>query len=90
MPTYIVQWAAIQWAYSHGATCYDLWGVPDVDEATLEADFENRHEGLWGVYGFKRGFGGRLVRSVGAWDKVYNKLMFALYNWYVRRRASAD
>jgi peptidoglycan pentaglycine glycine transferase (the first glycine) len=86
MPTYIVQWAALQWAKKHGATCYDLWGIPDVDETTLEAEFENRRDGLWGVYGFKRGFGGRVVRSVGAWDKVYNPLLYAGYAWYIRNR----
>lgn len=26
-------------------------------------------QGLWGVYRFKQGFGGRVVRMVGAWDK---------------------
>ncbi len=86
MPTYIVQWAAIQWAKRHGAIRYDLWGLPDADEETLEAQFEQRHDGLWGVYGFKRGFGGRIVRSVGAWDKVYNPVLYAGYAWYARRR----
>jgi peptidoglycan pentaglycine glycine transferase (the first glycine) len=81
-----VQWAAIQWAKRHGATCYDLWGVPDAEEAQLEAEFERRRDGLWGVYGFKRGFGGRVVRSVGAWDKVYNPLLYAGYAWYIRNR----
>ncbi|MBF8284788.1 MAG: hypothetical protein HW378_3703, partial [Anaerolineales bacterium] len=51
---------------------YDLWGVPDENEEALEAGFETRRDGLWGVYRFKRGFGGKLVRTVGAWDRVYN------------------
>jgi lipid II:glycine glycyltransferase (peptidoglycan interpeptide bridge formation enzyme) len=89
MGSYIVQWAAIRWAMDQGATHYDLWGIPDADEAVLEAEFENRkndHDGLWGVYGFKRGFGGRVVRSVGAWDKVYNPLIYRLYTLYLSRR----
>jgi lipid II:glycine glycyltransferase (peptidoglycan interpeptide bridge formation enzyme) len=86
MPTYIVQWAAIQWAMRHGAQRYDLWGVPDAEPETLEAEFEQRHEGLWGVYGFKRGFGGQVIRSVGAWDKAYNPALYALYKLYARRR----
>jgi peptidoglycan pentaglycine glycine transferase (the first glycine) len=85
MPTYIVQWAAIQWAIRHGASCYDLWGIPDAEPALLEAEFENRRDGLWGVYGFKRGYGGQIVRSVGAWDRVYNRLLYTAYRWYVRR-----
>ncbi len=88
MPTYIVQWAAIQWAIRHGAIRYDLWGIPDAEPAQLEAEFEQRRDALWGVYGFKRGFGGQIVRSVGAWDRVYNPLLYAGYAWYVRRRKS--
>ncbi len=82
MPTYIVQWAAIQWAMQHGAKRYDLWGVPDAEPDILEAQFEQRHDGLWGVYGAKRGYGGQVVRSIGAWDKVYNPALCALYMAY--------
>jgi lipid II:glycine glycyltransferase (peptidoglycan interpeptide bridge formation enzyme) len=84
MPTYAVQWAAIRWAMSRGCRSYDLYGVPDEDEETLEADFAERHDGLWGVYRFKRGFGGQVVRSIGALDYVYNKPLYWLY-----RRAMA-
>lgn len=80
MPTYVLQWEAMQWAREQGCRCYDLWGVPDEDEATLEAGFTQRSDGLWGVYRFKRGFGGRLVRSAGAWDLVYAPLHFKLYS----------
>ncbi len=76
MPTYYLQWEAIRWAKSLDCTTYDLWGVPDEDEATLEAEFTQRRDGLWGVYRFKRGFGGQLVRSVGAWDRVYAPLRY--------------
>jgi len=79
MPTYLTQWAAICWAKSQGCARYDLWGIPNADPATLEAEFERRHDGLWGVYRFKRGFGGRFVQSVGAYDYVYNPLLYRLY-----------
>jgi lipid II:glycine glycyltransferase (peptidoglycan interpeptide bridge formation enzyme) len=79
MATYGVQWQAIQWARARGCHTYDLWGVPDEDEATLEAQFETRSDGLWGVYGFKRGWGGTVVRSAGAWDRVYNSLIYQGY-----------
>jgi len=86
MPTYLLQWEAIRWAKERGCRTYDLWGVPDEEEATLEAEFTRRRDGLWGVYRFKRGFGGRLVRSVGAWDRVYAPLRYRLYAAAVRRR----
>lgn len=86
MATYGVQWAAIQWAKQKGCQWYDLWGIPDEEEATLEAQFESRSDGLWGVYGFKRGWGGQVVRSSSAWDKVYNPLVYAAYQLALRLR----
>ena len=86
MAPYLAQWQAMRWARERGAESYDLWGVPDEDEAALEAGFEQRHDGLWGVYRFKRGFGGRLARTAGAWDRVYNAPLYRAYLWYVRRR----
>jgi peptidoglycan pentaglycine glycine transferase (the first glycine) len=79
MPTYLLQWEAMKWAKAHGCEEYDLWGVPDEDEATLEANFETRQDGLWGVYRFKRGFGGQLKRAVQAMDRVYNPLFYWAY-----------
>lgn len=83
MAAYGVQWAAIQWAKARGCTRYDLWGIPDEDETALEAQFEARSDGLWGVYGFKRGWGGAVVRSEGAYDKAYNRLVYTAYRWAV-------
>ncbi|MCC6498965.1 MAG: peptidoglycan bridge formation glycyltransferase FemA/FemB family protein [Anaerolineales bacterium] len=86
MPTYLLQWEAMKWAKSRGCDEYDLWGVPDEDEATLESNFESRHDGLWGVYRFKRGFGGELKRAAQALDRVYNPLLYWAYLKLVGRR----
>lgn len=86
MPNYLLQWEAIRWAKSLGCTEYDLWGVPDEDEETLEAKFSQREDGLWGVYRFKRGFGGVLKRSVGPWDNVYNPFLYKLYSLWLKYR----
>jgi len=87
MPTYLLQWEAMRWAKSRGSEEYDLWGVPDVDEEILEANFTERNEGLWGVYRFKRGFGGELKRAVQAMDRVYNPLLYWLYSKIVARES---
>ncbi|HAE59041.1 MAG TPA: hypothetical protein DCG54_05905 [Anaerolineae bacterium] len=81
MPTYLLQWRAMQWAKERGCTEYDLWGLPDEDEETLEAQFESRSDGLWGVYRFKRGFGGQVKRAAQALDRVYMPLLYKLYLW---------
>ena len=85
--TYGLQWRAIQWAKARGCKCYDLWGIPDYDEATLEAQFKDRSDGLWGVYGFKRGWGGQVRRSLGTWDKIYNPLVYAAYRTALRLKS---
>lgn len=36
--------------------------------------------GLWGVYRFKQGFGGRTVRMVGAWDKPIRQPGATIYS----------
>jgi lipid II:glycine glycyltransferase (peptidoglycan interpeptide bridge formation enzyme) len=84
MPTYVLQWEAMKWARAQGCTEYDLWGVPDTDQGTLEAQFTKRRDGLWGVYRFKRGFGGELRRALGPWDRVYNPLFYTFYRFMVR------
>ena len=86
MPTYLIQWEAIRWAKAKGCTEYDLWGVPDYDEETLETQFSERSDGLWGVYRFKRGFGGEVKRGVGTWDKVYQPALYWAYQQWVARR----
>ena len=87
MASYGVQWQGMLWAKARGARWYDMWGIPDEDEATLEAQFQARSDGLWGVYGFKRGWGGQVVRSVAAWDRVYNPLLYTAYQRLMARRS---
>jgi peptidoglycan pentaglycine glycine transferase (the first glycine) len=87
MSTYLLQWEAMRWARARGCSEYDLWGIPDEEEETLEAHFTDRHDGLWGVYRFKRGFGGQVKRAAGPWDKIYNPFLYRLYQWRVSRQA---
>jgi lipid II:glycine glycyltransferase (peptidoglycan interpeptide bridge formation enzyme) len=80
-PTYPLQWEAIRWAKSRGCDEYDMWGIPDEDEETLEAYGEEREDGLWGVYRFKKGFGGTIKRPVPTMDRIYNPALYRLYLW---------
>jgi len=89
MPTYLLQWEAMLWARRRGCSEYDLWGIPDEDEETLEAHFAERHDGLWGVYRFKRGYGGRILRAAGPWERVYQPPLYQLYQWRVSRQQQA-
>jgi lipid II:glycine glycyltransferase (peptidoglycan interpeptide bridge formation enzyme) len=86
MPTYLLQWEAMKWAKAGSCEEYDLWGVPDKEETSLEENFETRRDGLWGVYRFKRGFGGQLKRAAQALDRVYNPLLYRVYLRTLRNR----
>lgn len=88
MPTYLLQWEAMRWARARGCKQYDLWGIPDEDLETLEAEFMNRSDGLWGVYRFKRGFGGTLTRHMGAWDLVLLPALASLYYRWLSLRGA--
>jgi peptidoglycan pentaglycine glycine transferase (the first glycine) len=87
MPTYLLQWEAIRWAKTHGYGTYDFWGAPD--------DFDESNP-MWGVYRFKDGFGGTVVRHIGAWDYTpvpllywaYERLMPAVLGVMRRRKGS--
>jgi peptidoglycan pentaglycine glycine transferase (the first glycine) len=71
MPTYLLQWAAMKHAKAHGCLTYDLWGAPDVFDES---------DSLWGVYRFKEGLGGEVVRTLGAYDFAPNKFWYAMYS----------
>jgi peptidoglycan pentaglycine glycine transferase (the first glycine) len=70
MPNYLLQWEALRRAKAAGAKTYDLWGAPDVFDES---------DPLWGVYRFKEGFSGEVVRHIGAWDLPVRPQMYRLY-----------
>ena len=65
MPNYLLQWEAIRWAKQAGAATYDFWGIPETDEQS---------EAMAGVYRFKSGWGGRIVRFPGNYESTYRPL----------------
>ncbi|MDP2778201.1 MAG: peptidoglycan bridge formation glycyltransferase FemA/FemB family protein, partial [Anaerolineales bacterium] len=70
MPTYLLQWEAMKRAKANGCSAYDLWGAPETFDES---------DSMWGVYRFKEGLGGEVVRTLGAYDFVPNKLWYKLY-----------
>jgi lipid II:glycine glycyltransferase (peptidoglycan interpeptide bridge formation enzyme) len=93
MPNHALQWAAMRWARAKGCTVYDLWGIPDEVGADPDAYADPERwgdDGLWGVYRFKQGFGGRVVRYTGAWDLPLSAPGHALYRAALKVRATAE
>lgn len=81
MPNHLLQWEAIRWARASGYRVYDMWGAPD--------DFAES-DPLWGVWRFKSGFGGRIVRHVGAWDIAASRPAHWLYSAIIPRYLAAQ
>jgi lipid II:glycine glycyltransferase (peptidoglycan interpeptide bridge formation enzyme) len=76
MPNHLLQWEAIRWARQQGAAVYDFWGAPD---EFVETDR------LWGVWRFKAGFNGEVVRFIGAWDFPARPLWYRFYTQVMPR-----
>jgi lipid II:glycine glycyltransferase (peptidoglycan interpeptide bridge formation enzyme) len=70
MPNYLLQWEAMRRAKAAGCQVYDLWGAPDVFD---------ENDTLWGVYRFKEGLGGQVMRGLGAWDLPVRRVVYRLY-----------
>lgn len=64
MPNYQLQWAMIRWALERNCDIYDFRGVSG--DITPENP-------LYGLYLFKKGFGGDLTEFCGELTMVYNK-----------------
>ena len=88
MFNYRLQWEAMVRSKEAGCKEYDMWGAPD--------NF-NEDDPLWGVYRFKDGFGGKVVRSLGAWDfpvrpflyKSYTQILPRILAW-MRKKGKTD
>lgn len=87
MPAYLLQWEAMRWAKAQGAFEYDLYGIPDLPESELENEFTQRSDDLWGVYRFKRGFGGNIRRAAGPWDRIYQPTLYRAYQFLSNRKS---
>lgn len=70
MPNHLLQWEAMRRAKALGCRSYNLWGAPN--------EF-NQSDALWGVFRFKEGLGGYVLRTIGAWDFTPNPVMYKMY-----------
>lgn len=76
MPNYLLQWEAMKRAKARGCSVYDLWGAPD--------EFDES-DSMWGVFRFKEGLGGQVVRTLGAWDYAPNPFWYKMYSEIIPR-----
>jgi lipid II:glycine glycyltransferase (peptidoglycan interpeptide bridge formation enzyme) len=76
MPNYLLQWEAMRRAKAAGCRIYDLWGAPDAFD---------ENDSMWGVFRFKQGLGGQVVRTLGAWDYTPRPFWYKMYSEVIPR-----
>jgi lipid II:glycine glycyltransferase (peptidoglycan interpeptide bridge formation enzyme) len=76
---FLLQFTAMQWAREQGSRIYDLWGIPaeDPESTGLEGGLVAGTKGDdWrGLYKFKVGFGGQIVRFPETMERRYSRIL---------------
>jgi lipid II:glycine glycyltransferase (peptidoglycan interpeptide bridge formation enzyme) len=92
---HVLQWHAIRWAKERGASTWDLWGIADArgryelatasgtlsGEALAKIEAQAKADPLDGVYRFKKGWGGSVVRTLPAFDRVFIAPAYWYWQW---------
>ncbi|MEG1874662.1 MAG: peptidoglycan bridge formation glycyltransferase FemA/FemB family protein [Angelakisella sp.] len=81
MPNYLLQWEMIRWAVATGCRVYDFQGI--------SGELDNEQNPRYGLYRFKRGFGGEVVELAGEFDFVYRPLVYRMVNHWLARNKKA-
>jgi lipid II:glycine glycyltransferase (peptidoglycan interpeptide bridge formation enzyme) len=79
--THLVQYRCIQWAKAQGCSTFDFRVIPDnLDENTE----------MYGVYYYKKGFGGFSRLHMQTQDYVYNPIIYRLWRTLVEQRRASQ
>ena len=68
---YAIQWYAIKYALNNNFKIYNFYGI--------EGNFKKENNPMYGVYEFKKGFGGEVVELIGEFDLIVNKPKYIFY-----------
>jgi len=76
MGNYLMHWTIIKRCKELGCSTYDFMGIPY---------YYDKNHPNYGVYRFKKGFGGRIVNYAGEFRKVYypviGRIILRIMNW---------
>lgn len=92
---HLLQWYAIRWAKARGVRDWDLWGIADArgrhalavmsgsatNAQLIALDAEARADPVDGVFRFKKGWGGQVVRTLPAFDRVFIAPAYWYWQW---------
>ncbi len=74
---YLIQWYMIKYAAKHGFQKYNFYGISGLPD---------RNDPDYGIYDFKKGFGGRVVELIGAHELPISKSFYALHSLLTKLR----
>ena len=61
----------IKYGVDNGFNKYNFYGI---------SEFKNKNNEMYGLYEFKRGFGGNVEEYIGEYDLVISKFWYFMYN----------
>ena len=67
---YTIHYAGIKYAIDHGYKRYNFYGIT--------GDFRKENP-LYGLYLFKKSFGGHVVELIGEYDLIVSKFWYHMY-----------
>lgn len=70
---YTTNWNMIKYAIENGYKKYNFYGI--------SGDFKNKKDEMYGLYDFKRGFGGIVDEYIGEFDLIISKPMYHFYHF---------
>lgn len=75
--TYLLQYRCLQWAKARGCSYFDFRAIPEILEPG---------EAMWGVYEYKKGFGGFSRLHLPTQDYVYRPFIYTAWRKVVEVR----
>jgi len=70
-PQYLIQWYMIRYAVKNNISRYNFYGI--------DGNFDKDKNPMYGIYEFKRGFGGNVEELIGEFDLIVNKALYYIY-----------
>ena len=69
---YTTHYAGVKYAFEHNKRRYNFYGIT--------GNFNEKENPFYGLYSFKRDFGGQVVELVGEFDLIISPFWFKVYN----------
>lgn len=73
---YLIKWFTMKDALKRKCDIYNFYGI--------SGNFEKENNDMYGIYEFKKGFGGRVVELIGEFDLIISKPKYNLYNFMLK------